>query len=534
MFATTVRTQALSVVAAAAMAASLVIAANPACAVSSSRTAGAPRVRVSTGTLQGSTAEAVDSFLGIPYAAAPTGDLRWRAPQAAAAWSGTRQATEYGDSCPAAASTNGPRSETEDCLYLNVQRPATARTNSRLPVYVWIHGGGLLNGSGSQHDGSLIVQSTDAIVVTINYRLGVFGFLGHPGLTAETGESGNYGFMDQQAALWWVQKNIAAFGGDPTRVTIGGESAGGFSICAHLSAPGSQGAFASAMIQSGACLSQTQQEADATGLSVAQAADCSADSDAAAVACLRTASVATLIDGPLASATFVDGTPTLPTDPGEAVASGQFARVPVVVGANRDEGRTFSQGFIGLDEAEYSVWLQAVYPDRWERILSSYPWPDDAGTFTAAYLIGAIMTDSGMIGSIGGCFNLALTETLAEYTRTYAYEFDHRTGPGLSPTPEGYEWGAGHAAELAYLWPSFDNGTPIAPTFDASERQLSADMVRAWGSFVTVGTPAAAGSQRWPTFNTSDAVMSLRADGASALISSATVASEHACEIWTT
>jgi carboxylesterase type B len=147
----------------------------------------------------------------------------------------------YGNRCPAPASGNGPQSLTEDCLFLNVQRPATTQSGGRLPVYVWIHGGGLATGSSNQHDATKFVRETGIIVVTINYRLGVLRFLAHPALTAAQGESGNYGFMDQQQALRWVHRNITAFGGDPHRVTIGGESAGGWSVCGHLSAPGSRG-----------------------------------------------------------------------------------------------------------------------------------------------------------------------------------------------------------------------------------------------------------------------------------------------------
>src|SRR4051812_16586323 len=230
-------------------------------------------------------ARGVDAFLGIRYAAAPVGDLRWRPPQPAAAWSGVQDATKFGNTCPATASTNGPRSETEDCLFVNVWRPSTV-TRKRA-VYVFIHGGGLLNGSSNQADMTDIVQRTGAVGVSFNYRLGVFGFLSVPGLTAEGGESGNYGLMDQQAALRWVQNNIAAFGGRPNAVTVGGESAGGWSVCMQLVSPGSAGLFSKAMMQSGSCPSRTQAVAEAAGTNVAGAVGCS---DAATqVACLRAA-----------------------------------------------------------------------------------------------------------------------------------------------------------------------------------------------------------------------------------------------------
>ncbi|MBN1172970.1 MAG: carboxylesterase family protein [Micromonosporaceae bacterium] len=504
---------------------------------------GAPVVGTSSGAVEGYRSGSVDSFLGIPYAAPPTGELRWRPPATVEPWRGVRQATAYGNRCPAAASTNGPRSETEDCLFLNVQRPATARAGQRLPVYVWIHGGGLANGSGSQHDGSLIVRSTGAIVVTINYRLGVFGFLTHPGLTGEsgeTGEAGNYGLMDQQAALRWVQREIAAFGGDRRQVTIGGESAGGFSVCAHLSAPGSRGTFSRAVMQSGACLTQTVEQAEASGVAVAEAVGCEGDLPAAGAsagaaagtaiaACLRSASVGALLDAPM-NPGFVRDTPTLPVDPEVAVRTGRFARVPIIIGANRDEGRTFAQGFMGADQEAYVTWVRSTFTDRAEAVLARYPWPAEADAFTPAYLAGAIMTDSGMIAGIGGCAQRSLTTAFATYTTTFSYEFDHRTGPGLSPVP-GYVWGAGHAAELAYFWPSFDNGTPIAPTFTAAERQLSADLARAWGSFVA-GHHLAVGTAGWTSFGHGARTMALRAGGASQMITDETWARNHACDLW--
>jgi carboxylesterase type B len=432
-----------------------------------------------TGAVKGIRTEGVDSFLGIPYARPPAGELRWRAPRPATHWRGIRGATAYGDRCPALASTNGPRSETEDCLFLNVQRPVTARPGRRLPVYLWIHGGGLTNGSSNQHDGGLIVRTTGVIVVTINYRLGAFGYLAHPALTREAGQSGNYGLIDQQAAMRWVQRNIGAFGGDPRQVTIGGESAGGWSVCAHLSAPGSRGLFARAIIQSGSCLTQTLSQAEAAGTTVATRAGCAASADA--TRCLRGKSAGQLLDAALgASSLMVRHVPVLPEDPDAAVRAGDQARVPVLIGPTRDEGRTFATGFIGSTREQYVTWIRSAFGTNADAVLARYPWPSRADAFTPAYLVGAVMTDAGLVGGIGGCANRHLTRAFARSTATYAYRFDHRTGPGLQPVP-GYVWGAGHAAELAYLWPSFDNGTPIAPTFTASERRLALDMVRYWG-----------------------------------------------------
>ena len=488
-----------------------------------------PVVHTEQGAVRGVQAEGVDSFLGIRYAAAPVGDLRWAPPEPVAPWEGVLPAEQYGNRCPATESTNGPRSETEDCLFVNVQRPAGGTPGDRKPVYVFIHGGGLVNGSSNQADMAEIVSLTGVVGVTMNYRLGALGFLGHPQLTDRQGESGNYGLMDQQAALRWVQENIASFGGDPARVTIGGESAGGWSVCSHLVAPGSRDLFAGAMIQSGSCPSRTQDAADAEGEVIAQAVGCA--ELATALACLRDTPVGELIDAPIPVVPPVRGTPFLPSDPRVAIATGDFARVPVVVGATRDEGRTFMAGSIGWTREQYETWVREAFAEDADDVLSRYPWPADADEFTAAYLAGAIVTDAGLASGIGGCPNLALTRDLARHVPTWAYEFAARTGPGLQPTP-GYEWGAGHAAELAYLFPSFDNGTPIAPTFDAGEQQLAAEMKQYWGAFVQYGDPAVPGQTAWPPYGADQAVLSLQPGGQSTVVPDAALAEEHQCAFW--
>lgn len=501
----------------------------PAAAQATSPTrAGGIVIETDAGAIAGYRDGTVDHFLGIPYAASPIGERRWRPPQAVEAWSGVRDAVEYGNRCPAAESSNGPRTETEDCLFINVQRPAGIPTGAGLPVYVFIHGGGLVNGSSNQADMAAIVEQTGIIGVTLNYRLGALGFLAHPALTRE---SGNYGLLDQQAALRWVQTNIAAFGGDPERVTIGGESAGGWSVCAHLVSPGSAGLFSQAMLQSASCPSVPIAEAEAIGTVLADGLGCPAGDDT--LTCLRDLPVSALIDSPYPGAPLpVHGTAFLPRPVREAIASGDFARVPVVIGANRDEGRTFAAGNTGWSRKQYEAWVRQTFAETADAVLAEYPWPADAGEYTGAYLSGAILTDSGLLLGIGGCTNRQLSHDFARHTDTYAFEFAHRTGPGLAPGPGGYEWGAGHAAELAYLFPSFDNGTPIAPTFDAGEQMLASTMKTYWGSFVTNGSPDAQGLRPWPLFNEDGGVLSLRAGDETVVISDTELADEHHCGFW--
>ena len=202
------------------------------------------------------------------------------------------------------------------------------------------------------------------------------------------------------------------------------------------------------------------------------------------------------------------------------------------IGSNRDEGRTFAQGFIGADRTAYEGFVNGIFGAGAANVLAHYPWPANADKFTAAYLVGAIQTDSGIIAGIGGCTNRSLTRTFAKFTRTYAYEFDNRNGPGLTQIP-GYQWGAGHAAELAYIWPSFNNGTPIAPLFNASERKLARQMVAVRGAFTKHGGPAVAGQQNWPRFGPHGKTLSLRT-GSSKVITYTTYNAEHQCSFWST
>lgn len=189
----------------------------------------------------------------------------------------------------------------------------------------------------------------------------------------------------------------------------------------------------------------------------------------------------------------------------------------------------------GMTQADYEQWANDAFGPWADQILAHYPWPATSDTWTAAYLIAAIITDGGFFAGIGGCTNQAVTDTMAGYTTVFAHQFDHRTGPGLVPVP-GYVWGAGHAAELPYLWPSFDNGTPIAATFNAGERRLSRDMTAYWGDFIRAGRPDAAGGAPWPQLRASLGgqanVMSLRAGGRSTGITDAALSRQHQCAFW--
>jgi len=517
----------------AALAGAVAMVALPAAASGHERVGGqsGPTARTHEGAVQGLTADGADKFLGIPYAAAPVGALRWRAPQPPARWHGVRPATAYGNRCPQLPSSNGAGSENEDCLTLNVFRPQHG--GKRLPVLFWIHGGGFQNGSGDQHDGSLLARTNDIVVVSINYRLGVFGFLALPALDHETadGASGNYGIEDQQAALHWTRANIGAFGGDPRHVTIAGESAGGWAVCSQLASPTARGLFSGAVMQSGSCASQPRVTAETQGASFATALGCSDASTAAD--CLRAKPAGDLLNAtPQPSASATVGGATLPIAPADAVTSGHFNRVPVINGANRDEGRTFAQDLTDLTEQQYDDFVTQSFGAQAPQILARYPFSAFPSPYRSAYAIGAIWTDSGVIGGIGGCATLALTRDLQRFTPTFAYEFDDRNAPGLNDHHPGYQWGAGHAMELAYMWPSFDNGIPLAAQFTPAQKELSDEMVRYWGAFTRYGAPLVRGQAFWPAHGRSDRILSLRPGGASVAIGDDQYASEHSCDLW--
>jgi carboxylesterase type B len=393
---------------------------------------------------------------------------------------------------------------------------------------VMIHGGGLTTGAGDQHDGSLIVTTDNIIVVSINYRLGPFGFLTIPGLGGPA--TGNYGLLDQEAALRWVHRNIAAFGGDPAKVTIDGESAGGWSVCALVASPPASGLFRGGIMQSGSCTSRSPADAQTAGLAFAAQAGC--PDQATAAACLRALPEKTLLDASASySARFTYGGPELPVADAQAVATGKYDRVPMLIGDNHNEGRTFSQGFTGLTQQQADQLVTSIYGTQAPAILAKYPWSSYPAQYTAAYMIGDIWTDSGFITGIGGCPTATMESQFASTTRTYVYQFDDLNAPGLNNDHPGYQWGAGHAMELAYLWPSFNNGFSLYDLLTPAQLELSRQMVRYWGAFVATGVPNAGGQPAWPRYS-SGRLMSLRAGGQTTPITAATYAAEHQCSFW--
>lgn len=493
-------------------------------------------VKTDTGAVQGAVAHGVENFFDIPYAAPPIGPLRWQPPQPPAAWSGIRPAAAYGNYCTQPKTMDSPTGPAlnEDCLDINVQRPIGTHANEKLPVYVYIHGGGFVTGSGVKDGQDKIVRMNGIVGVTMSYRLGAMGFLALPSLAPSSHETGDYGLLDQQAALRWVQRNVARFGGDPRKVTIGGESAGGWSVCTHMVAPGSRGLFTQAIIQSGSCVSHSLAQAETEGEAFAAELGCGAAASQAA--CLRAKPVAAILAAQAMVYFPTRDTPFLPMETRRAVLAGNFTHVPVIVGSMRDEGRSFTRPDPGWSQARYEAYLSASFGAQAGAILKLYPYPaGDHDQAAVAYQVAAINTDNGTLGAgivnegIGGCGNLALTEALARYVPVHAYEFTHRTGPGWYPIP-GYLWGAGHAAELTYLYPQHDGGRTYAG-FTHAEVALSDDMVRYWGDFVKQADPNGVRLTPWPAYS-QGSLLSLDINGKTVAISKADFASEHRCDLW--
>ncbi len=474
-----------------------------------------------SGAVLGSTANGVDEFLGIPYAQPPVGPLRWLPPKALGKFTGgTFEATQFGSEC----TQPGPTGS-EDCLFLNVYSPtgseprnaveqaddetaAASKKSSGLPVMVWIHGGGLTSGGGDLYDPTPLVNQ-GVVAVTINYRLGVLGFLAQSGLDAEHHESGNYGFMDQQLALKWVQKNIKAFGGNPKEVTIFGESAGGQSIYCNLASPTAKHLFRGAIAESGSYTEfqgyfdfiVTLATAETTGTALVPSGDSLATSvgcGSQTSACLRAVSADTLVGvetGVLYP--FVDGK-LLTQTPMAAFASGKFNRVPVIAGTNHDEYRYFVAGEYDLagnpiqTSAEYADAVAALWGTFLDaEVLELYPY--------ASYPSGDLALAASGTDGVFSCPARNADQELSKFVTTYAYEFnDENAPPGTIPGVT-FPLGAFHGAEIPYLMLVEGDVFP----FTTDQQLLSDAMISYWTQFAKTLDPNSADEPTWPTYSTS-------------------------------
>jgi para-nitrobenzyl esterase len=447
-------------------------------------------------------------YKGIPFAAPPVGELRWKEPQPVESWDEVRPCTEFGPACSQPTSddwggfmTIGETSE--DCLYLNIWTPAES-PDERLPVMFWIHGGAFRTGSGSQavYDG-VNMAGNDVIIVTINYRLGPFGFFAHPLLTEESpnNSSGNYGLLDQIAALEWVERNIEAFGGDPDNVTVFGESAGAMSIYSLMASPLAEGLFDGAIMQSGPFLDMglplnpddTLENAEEKGEEVSEELGCEGVEDE--LACLRDKSPEELMqasdrgDDPLAHINLGPNTDgwVLPDSPSAVFAAGEQYDVPVIVGSNADDGSIFvpdidlqqSQLLVSFLYGDYAEQVEALFPAETEEQVwqATSDLITEMGFAATARFIAASMQDKG--------------------SDAFLYLFsripDDERAEGL---------GAFHGLEIVYVFGNFDKVG--LDTVDQTDTDLSKAMMDYWVTFAKTGDPNSSDVLPWPFYAAED------------------------------
>jgi para-nitrobenzyl esterase len=490
-------------------------------------------VKTASGTVRGIVAPDHRLFAGIPYAAPPVGPLRFAPPAPAPAWQGVRDAARLGPRCiqDRGADPEFGRQTDEDCLTLNVWTPPVAPGgDERRPVMVWIHGGAFVNGSGGAYDSRRLAQRGNIVVVTLNYRLGALGFLAHPALGAPGGV-GNYGLADQQAALRWVRDNIADFGGDPDKVTVAGESAGGMSVCDHLVAPDSQGLFRAAIIQSAPCQAQaTLSVAEKSSLEYAAQVGCG-DAQSAA-RCLRALPADKLEKSPWYFAVGNDtlvgpvtDTKVLPANPVAVFADGRAATVPVMIGTNRDEFTLF----VAL---QYLRLGSNYTADQYPQLLAE-TFGADAGAVQEHYPLTGydsvpLAYSSAVTDGVFACVSDRMAHSLAKTEPVYAYEFNDRGAPAADPLRKlSFPLGASHSLELRYL---FDLGGTLQ--LNAAQQTLSEQMIDYWSEFVKNGSPRAEKQPDWPEFGTGPGagkVLSLQPDGSRIVTS---FEQEHQCPFW--
>ncbi len=476
-------------------------------AVAKAPVVAAPVVQAPAGTMRGVQQEGLRVFKGVPYAAAPVGPLRWRPPVAAPAWSGVLEASDFGPACVqpkanAASIYASPlKAMSEDCLSLNIWSPKEAKG---APVLVWIHGGSLVAGSSSEtmYDGAALARR-GLVVVSINYRLGVLGYLAHPQLSAESAEhvSGNYGLLDQIAALRWVRDNIAAFGGDPARVTIAGESAGGLSVIYLMASPRARGLFDKAIAQSAYMISTPTLREARHGHVAAEAmgATTAASLGAADVAALRAMDAQALTAQALAagfqSFGAVDGK-ILPQQMVDTFDRGEQARVPLLAGFNSGEIRSLRMLAPPppADAAAYESQIRPRYGDLADAFLRLYPSSDLAESVLAAprdalygWTAQRMVEKQTALGAAG-----------------YLYLFDHGY-----PAAEDAGLRAFHAAEIPYVFGTASLTPPAWPKRPDTpqEAALTAAMGDYWAAFAKDGAPSAPGQPAWPAYGEARAYM---------------------------
>ena len=465
------------------------------------------------GPVRGVAGPGVRRFLGIPYAAPPVGERRWRSPEPRDPWTEMRDASQPSAFCPQIVPVLDAFAGMEDCLAVNVVTPDPPPPTPA-PVMVWIHGGAFTINDGRQiigsTEGGVIAGTAGAVVVTFNYRLGPLGFLAHPALSAEDPEhpgSGNFGIEDQIAALQWVRRNIAEFGGDPENVTIFGESAGGWSACILLASPAANGLFERAIVESGLCLDPLFDlaRAEQQGQRFSELLGCGAAADV--LACMRAAPPEQVIaalppdpriffgDGEYGQwFPVVDGNIIL-RPIGDSFRAGSFTRVPVLIGSNRDEGTLFiAQAFDELN--------RPLAPGEYHDALAHFVSPDAAvDAVEERYPLDSYPVPGAALAAALGdgyfaCPSIDTATLLAPHVPTYLYQFNYPDSEFPIPTPASFPLGAFHSSEIQFVF-----GFPARDPFTPEQSELSRQMMGYWTRFSASGEPNAGGAPDWPVLD---------------------------------
>jgi len=445
------------------------------------------------------------SFKGIPFAEPPVGPMRWMPPVPAAPWHTPLEATKFRDVCATNLSLGGfaVTGESEDCLYLNVYAPSRSiKTSGKLPVMVWIHGGGLGTGSGNDYDVTRLLDK-GVIVVTINYRLGVFGYFSHPAINSEGHPAINYGTMDQQAALKWVNKNIAQFGGDSANVTLFGQSAGGHSVLAQIVSPGAKGLFQKAIISSGSysLVQPSVEEASVLGVQIASNVGCGNSEVKKTAACLRSLSAHDLLEKGkinfISDQVVTDGR-VIPLEFSTAFKEGRFNRVAVINGYNSNEGTFFAalrvlQSGHPIDRNDYRFGLKAFLgASSGDKLFAMANVPADSGDLGRNYA-----DFFGRAKFI--CPTLAINSLLSKYISVYEYEFSDITAPSFLPEVS-FPYKASHTSELQYIFKDFHGASGKFTPLNEEQKKLSSQMVSYWTNFARSGNPNSKHLPFWRSF----------------------------------
>ena len=455
-------------------------------------------VMTDRGPVQGVQQGDLTVYKGLPFAAPPVGTLRWRAPQPAQVWSGVKVLDHFAPRCVQKGMypENAPAEPmSEDCLYLNLWVPAHA-LGAKLPVMVWIYGGGLDNGSGSTplYGGDVLARQ-GVIVVTFNYRLGVFGFLAHPQLAREspTHTTGNYGLLDQIAALRWVHDNVAAFGGDSSRVTVFGQSSGSISISALSASPLAKGLFRYAIGESGGLFEPMELSPDLTEIGAEKNGVAFAKhAGASSIAALRQLSAATLLKVPFTPAIILDGT-VVPEPPAEAYRQDRINPSAFLIGSNQDEGVIFLKGK-HVTPQNFDEILDHDFPPWLIKLAAPSPGTTDASAYEAAKRF------EGDLRFHWDMWTWARLATEAGKA-VYLYRFNH---PTPCTSTEGCAAATRHGDEMAYVF-----GHHLAHTWSAQDHGLSRLMVQCWTQFAKTGSPNDCGLPGWPEYGDANSLMML-------------------------